>query len=314
MAWYDRTMGKSALMAVIFIGIGIGILLAGTAMFAYRRSRGLRPTLSRRQIRDQHIQAVFWLEYLAWISSGVETSHTLQEVTGIRLRGLERQLFEQPAVPQTFWSRLPSCLSHTENSSTSTSNESVNENIPNSYGTPERFDISQSQISTVDGTDSTINKDGGKIVNHDSSSTSPTQSAELLEISTLNGDDCRTAVDDGKIASHDSISFAQSLDHSDKTSESTQHLLAPPPEAHRTTTSYHVESSGIALSHCYISSPFVDPVCPARIKHHHHNSFDSFTSWDRFSVPREKVQPALMNAETRDTIGGKKDFLGEWRQ
>ncbi len=283
MDWYDGTIRKFMLMAVIFVSIAIGIILAGTAVFAYRRSRGLRPIPFRRQIRDQHIQAVFWLEFLAWTSSGVETSHTLQEAAAIRLRDLERQLFEQPAAPQPFWSRLFSYLFYAENSSTLTSNGSTDENSPNSYGTPERSHISQFQISTADGTDSSITKNGSNIATHDSSSTSPAQSIESSETSTLDGTDSWTTEDDGKIASHDSIFSAQCSGPSDKTSESTQYLLAPLPKAHRAAASHHVESSRTAVSHCYVSAPLAEnyPVCPARrarAKHHYSNSFNSSSS------------------------------------
>lgn len=280
MAWYDGTIRKFVLMAVIFISIAIGIILAGTAVFAYRHSRGLRPIPSRRQIRDQHIQAVFWLEYLAWTSSGVETGHTLQEAAAIRLRDLERQLFEHPAAPQPFWSRLFSFLFHAENSSTSTSNGSTNENSPSGYGTPERSYISQSLSSTADGTDSSITKYGGNFATHESSATSPAQSAVSSETSTLDGTDSSTTEDDGKIASHDSISSAQFSGPSDKTSESTQHLLAPPPKARRAAAFHHIEISRTAVSHCYVSAPLLEnyPVCPARTaraKHHHPNPFNS---------------------------------------
>lgn len=283
MAWYDGKIRKFVLMALIFISIAIGIILAGTAVFAYRRSRGLRPIPSRRQIRDQHIQAIFWLEYLAWTSSGVETSHTLQEAAPIRLKDLERQLFEQPAAPQPFWSTLFSRLFHSENSPTSTSNGSTNQNSPHCYCSPEYSLISQSQISSADWTDSSITKDSGSTATHDSSSTSSTQSAESSETSTLDGTDSWITEDDGEIASHDSIFSAQSSGPSDKTSESTQHLLAPPPKAHRAAASHHVESSRTAVSHCYVSAPLVEdyPVCPARkarAKHHYSDSFNSSSS------------------------------------
>lgn len=146
---------------------------------AYRRSRGLWPTPSRANPRSTHPGRIL-ARVLAWTRSRVETSHILQEAAAIWLRDLERQLFEQPAALQQFWSRLFSCLFQDENISTSTSNESTNEDSSNSYGTPERPYISQSQISIADGTDSTI-------TTHDSSSTSPAQSVDLFETSTLDG-------------------------------------------------------------------------------------------------------------------------------
>lgn len=270
-------METFALMALIFLSIVAGISL-GAAVFMYRSSINLRSLSFRRQI----LQATLWVEYIAWASSGFETRHTVQEGAAIRLRDLERQLFEEPAVPQPFWSRLLSCLFHTKNGSTPISTESTNEN------TPERPHIFQPQISTANGTNSAITQNASKIATYDSSSISFIQSASSSGSSTADGTGLGTTEDNGKIASHESISSAQSSSPPYKTSESTQQLITPLPRVYTAKFSNHVESSRLAVSHGYFSTPFVinylvHPARPARTKPHHHKSSDSPASSNIFT-------------------------------
>lgn len=70
MSWPEGRLETFALMALIFISIVAGTSLAGTAVFAYRSSIGLRSILSRWQILRQIIQATLWVEYIAWASNG----------------------------------------------------------------------------------------------------------------------------------------------------------------------------------------------------------------------------------------------------
>lgn len=269
MAWPEGKMETFALMALIFLSIVTGISL-GAAVFMYRSSINLRFLSCRRQI----LQATLWVEYIAWASSGFETRHTVQEGAAIRLRDLEGQLFEELAVPQPFWSRQPSCHFHTKNGSTPISTESTNES------TPERPHIFQPQISTANGTNSAITQNASKIATYDSSSISFIQSASSSGSS--------TAEDNGKIASHESISSAQSSSSPYKTSESTQQLITPLPRVYTAKFSNHVESSRLAVSHGYFSTPFVinylvHPARPARTKPHHHKSSDSPASSNIFT-------------------------------
>lgn len=124
------------------------------------------------------------------------------------------------------------------------------------------------QISTVDETNSAIAKDASKIATYDTSSISFAQSASSSGSSTADGIDSRTTKD-SRIGSHDSISSTQSSSSSYKTSQSTQHLIAPLPKVHTAKLPYHEESSRFAISHGYISSPLVksSPILPVRPSH-----------------------------------------------
>lgn len=279
-AWPEGTTGIFSLLNLLLTASVVLMAFGGTMLWLYRKVRGLPGRPTRGAVLQGNLRASLWLEYLAWSNTGVPTHHTVREGGQLRMRDLEHQLFDPPdSRPSLLWAifRCPffsttsssvpsnsvpsnsvpsnsiSSSSLSLSSCSSSSRSSIDDNIANRSNTPERPHIPQPRISTADGTGCATTKDHGKIKTH--GSISPAQSAGPSRIPTA-----------------------------DKTRESSQPVITPPPKVHRATSSNENKSPKLPAAPSFVFSPSVEdrPTRPPRARSHLRTSSNSYASSKTF--------------------------------
>ena len=275
--WSEGTKGTFAMVGWIILAIATFSGVVATMVYGYRTLFGHRDIPSEEETSRRLRESTAWLSYIAWIRADLRTARDLEKAAAARVLDLESQLFGVPR-PRPLLFKIFSCLfpsklfrrlfrAAKKGSTTPTSGDASNNRRTrrNKGKASKRRHAPHPYISSDDGTSS-----GGK--NATQKSTSSVNSSRQSGKSTAHGTKSTTTKDGGENSTHGSISSNPAAEKTRGSAQ--QHILSPPLQAHKATSSKHVDSpTGPAASHHdHVISPIralyaldpIRPIYPAR--------------------------------------------------